>query len=515
MRQLLVASARSHAGFAIALVFASLLLVLWLGYLLSGFAVLGALASLATLICALLPIVVTAYRSGYAASFLFVCVVFAVTVLGLFQFLAMGHDQDPPFGLSGSSLLPMTPMNVIRVYWPMMMLGMVVSAGSWLLSRRATEPTGGSIWSAGFWRREYERHSPWGGNQKGRNIEWIGWAAIAVCAIGALWMRTKGIGITGFNGGEPLPWHFAGIATYGYRLALPLAVMWVYGRSSRGNLATVAVLLLGFGLACLQLSRGTVAIYCLVVAVFSLLDRRWVRLGATAVFAWLAVSFVTLLRGAEYALLYAIPADITKTSFLASWKPYLVELYWLPDWSVLDPILRIEPAVSFLKSAVLDLSSLGGASNRALAFVWDGLYWDSVSADAWHMAWLGTTLQDGFYEGPSTLGNVSLLAHNSVLIGFAVCLLVLVSLMLAEALGRAVASVSAKGELGILTVALLVVSILLSLGSLHTLYLFLLVGMGVFLLRGHHWFRTRAKSGATPVPGGSQCEKPEERDGLE
>lgn len=253
-----------------------------------------------------------------------------------------------------------------------------------------------------------------------------------------LWMFSNGIGLVGI---EPpaLPFRLSGILYYLTHFIVPVSLGMLYAKTSRGF--TPGILLAGYALmlGAAHISKSSVLLMMLPVLYFSMLDRKYVLLGVSALLTLTAIQVVTLLRGVVY-IIDAGKSGADSASGLVDSLTKLTEV-GVEEISLVDTfsllVSRVEGAQDIVLSSKFNLDAVGGIGQSFQRFFYD--QWIVIDPDIYHTELIGMTLPEGFAAGGGGLLSKSLLMTNSNPIYIAIfALIVAAFIVIGEWLARTI-----------------------------------------------------------------------------
>lgn len=244
--------------------------------------------------------------------------------------------------------------------------------------------------------------------------------SIILCTIPFnIWMYNRGLGLTGVEPSEPLPYRLTGVLIYLEKLIIPGVITLLYLHTRRRSFSFI--LLLGFYASFIgisTLSRGVALLVLIFPLYFSWFEHRYILFLITLISALFAILLAT---EARYFLYLG-----ENNSIIANNSLYIGGLIYETIFQLLQeqngiiheivmifPLIlsRIEAFHLLFLSSQFDASSVGGPWE-----IWlKSLHWGltDLGHDAVHIEFFGSTVPMGFYNAASTLSSYTLWASNN------------------------------------------------------------------------------------------------------
>jgi hypothetical protein len=419
-----------------------------------------------------------AWRSGYVVVTLFMALIFlSHAVLPPSFFIDRKMYGDPGFTAIGSFDFSLTAF--LGMYSYVLFYVVVVASVTLLVSRLVfRRKTLGLLPTPATGHSPQRRPSLPLGLTRGTPASRLkATALLAACVAPAAllnaWMYAHNIAITGIES-TALPFRLAGILYYASRFVLPVALFFIYMRTSRSWLSATILLLYAFWAGTSQLSRTTITTLALPVLAFVVIDRRWM-LGAAAflfystTFQWvgLARNFVYYVSGgvAHGDLSLSLPALIQTTVETYGIRSAFEGLFGL--------IGRIGGGQDVVLALQYNTAAMGGSWNAFCNY-----FLARPATDEMTTALFGTTFPHGFAAALGFSANMLLIAGKSWGVLFGVSVWVALLLMVGEALTRAYVKATGMLLMGYVAGGLYVI-FLCALGTMGWFYSYVFVAVGL------------------------------------
>ena len=227
-----------------------------------------------------------------------------------------------------------------------------------------------------------------------------------------MWMFSNGISLVGVEPPQ-LPFRLSGILHYFTSLVVPVVLAAIYTETSRSYTPAVLLMLYAFVLGATQVSRSALLFVMLPILYCAVVDRKYVLLSISAIFALIAVQLVTLLRNVVYALTMGKVGADSEDGLMMTLDKMVNEGF--DGFSIADTFTlivdRIEGAQQIVLASKFNADAIGGV---AAAFKWFNFNpWNVFDANTYHLELIGITLPEGFVSGGGGLLSKALLVTQS------------------------------------------------------------------------------------------------------
>ncbi len=242
----------------------------------------------------------------------------------------------------------------------------------------------------------------------------------------------NGIAMTGIAPPR-LPFHLTGILFYFKTIIIPAIVFFLYSRSNRDNYF-ILFLILFFSLfnGLTSVSKSVVILTASPILFYSLVDKKKVLFILVGIFTLLSTGIAATARDFIYITGSSEATANTSLGVFGSIM-YLFQNYDITNklFIIFTGLIgRIEDFQSLILASQFNADMIGGPLSILLKAISNNLaVWDH---DAYHIAWQGYTIPEGFFNGGSYLCWVLMASNSNFLMIFPFALLVSLFLFLIE-----------------------------------------------------------------------------------
>ena len=250
-----------------------------------------------------------------------------------------------------------------------------------------------------------------------------------------LWMFSNGVSLLGVRP-PVLPFRLSGILHYLTKYIVPMTLAIIYSRTSRSYAPACILAAYAFVLGASQISRFSMIIMLFPVLLFAYMDRRKIIFGLNGIIALASFHIISLLRNVVYVITQGISGADSSEGLFA--KILYVFKYQTENYSILsffpDILHRVDGVQYIVLGYQFNPEAVGGTIAAIQRFLYQG--WVPLDINAYHVAFLGTTLPEGFASVGGFLSTVLMMTNSKVHIIFLVSIMVAAFVAIGEGIAR-------------------------------------------------------------------------------